>query len=114
MTPDCIVHGVASYWEGGVATGVAGISFRPFDERGAAGLSVALWRPVLWVSASAAVGAASPAPVDGVRRPEPGSLRGADPPPGRHGSAKIFVPVAALGGQIDGFCGSARSPAWGL
>jgi len=42
MTPDCIRNGVASYWEGGVATGAAWVSFRAFDERAVAALSVAV------------------------------------------------------------------------
>ena len=42
MTPDCIVHGVASSGKVGAYTGVAWVSFLAFDERGVEGLLVAV------------------------------------------------------------------------
>ncbi len=39
---DCIIDGVASSGKGGVYRGVAGVSFRAFNERGVEGLPVAL------------------------------------------------------------------------
>jgi len=81
---------------------VAWVSFRAFDERGVEGLPVALAALLRGLLLSAAVlpslsqvmRALDLAVWEGQTRRQGGT----DPP-------RFFVPLAALGGQIEGFCG---------